>query len=292
MKERGFHTRGFVSLLSFGTFIVMTFNGIVLYFAPQGMIAYWVDWRFLGVTREGWVNMHLISSILFAVAGLVHLLYNWKPIVNYVSKKISSGLRLRTELIIASALSVFVILGPIYQTPPLGSVINFGSYLKKAWIVSRDYEPPFGHAEAVSLKTFTKRMNIDFEKAVRELKDKGIRVEGGETSLEKIAKANHTSSMKIYMMIKKFEQAPEVVNQGAYTAEMVEEKFSGMGIGRKTLDEMCKETGVALAKAKENLLKNKIEMKDDETLKDAAGRSKLNPIDVLKVILVDDFRLK
>ncbi len=292
MKERSFHTRGFVSLLAFGTFIVMTFNGIVLYFAPQGMIAYWVDWRFLGVTRESWVNMHLISSILFAVAGLAHLLYNWKPILNYVSQKISGGLRLRRELIIASALSVFVILGPIYQTPPLDSVINFGSYLKKAWIVSRDYEPPFGHAEAVSLKTFTKRMNIDFEKAVRELKDKGIQVEGGETSLEKIAKVNHTSSMKVYMIIQKFEQAPEVVKRGAYTAEMVEEKFSGMGIGRKTLAEMCKETGVALAKAKENLLKNKIEMKDDETLKDAAGMSKLNSIDVLKIILVDDFKLK
>ena len=135
-------------------------------------------------------------------------------------------------------------------------------------------------------------MNIDFEKAMQELKEKGIKVEGGEGSLEKIAKANDTSPLQLYMIIQKCEQAQEVVKQGAYTVEIVDEKFSGMGIGKKTLAEMCKEAGVDLAHAKENLLKNKIEMKDDETLKDAATRHNANPIDVLKVILVDNFKPK
>ena len=34
---------------------------------------------------------------------------------------------------------------------------DLGGYLKNLWIISRDYEPPFGHAEQVGLKTFTKK---------------------------------------------------------------------------------------------------------------------------------------
>jgi len=32
-------------------------------------------------------------------------------------------------------------------------------------------------------------------------------------------------------------------------------------------------------------------MKDDETMKEAADRRKVNPIDLLKVILVDNYKL-
>ena len=296
MKEKAFHKRGFFSLLTFGSFIVMTVNGIVLYIAPQGRIAYWVDWRFWGITREDWSNMHVISSILFAIAGVFHIIYNWTPIVNYVSKKVPAGLRLGKELILATALSLFVVFGPIYGIPPLNTVIDFGGFLKDQWVVSKDYEPPFGHAEQVSLKTLAKRMNIDFEKAMAELKEKGMKIEGGEDSLEKIAKANNTSPMKVYALITKYEQKQEQTASGGkkvtYTPEMVEEKFAETGVGRKTLAEICKETGVDIYQAKENLRRQGVEMKDDETLKEAATKRKVNPHDLLKAALVENYRLQ
>ena len=296
MKEKGFHKRGFVSLLAFGSFIVMFCNGIVLYFAPHGRISDWVEWRFLGITREAWINMHAISSLLFVIAGIIHLLYNWGPMVNYLSKKVTGGLKLKRELVIAVALSLFVTVGPIYQVPPLNLIIDLTEYLKSAWVVSKDYEPPFGHAEQVSLKTFTKRMNIDFEKAMTELKENGMKLEGGEDSLEKIARANHTTPMEVYALIKKYERKQEqigsVEGKIRYTPEMVEEKFAGMGVGRKTLAEACQEAGVDLNQAKENLKRNGIEMKDDETLKEAAGRRKVNPHDLLKAALIENYRLQ
>ena len=290
-EKKGFHTRGFISLLTFGSFIVMTVNGIILYFAPQGRIADWVIWRFWGITREAWSDMHVISSLLFVAAGIYHLIYNWKPFVSYISKKVSGGLRLKKELVIATALSLFVIFGPIYAIPPLNYVTDFAGYLKGLWVVNRDYEPPFGHAEQVGLKTFTKRMNIDFEKAMAEFKANGIKVEGGETSLDKIAKANETSPMRLYAIIKKFEQQAPVAVGTVYTPEMVDEKFSGMGVGRKTLGEMCKEAGIDINQAKEKLRKVNIDMKDDETMKDAATKKNVNPMDVLKVILIENYKL-
>jgi len=291
MEKKVFHTRGFISLLVLGSFVVMTLNGIVLYFAPQGQIAYWVDWRFLVLTREEWSNMHVVSSILFAVAGVIHLVYNWTPIVNYISKKISGARKLKRELVVAAALSLFVVFGPVYQVPPLNYVIDLGSYFKELWIVSKDYRPPFGHAEATSLKSFAKKMNIDFDKATAELKGQGIKVTSGEESLDRIAKANDTSPMKLYALIKKFEEVPAVEDKASYTPEMVEEQFTGKGVGRKTLAEICQEIGVDINQAKANLRNNNVEMKDNETMKEAADRRKVNPIDVLKVVLVDNYKL-
>jgi hypothetical protein len=161
MKEKTFHTRGFISLLTLGSFVVMTLNGIVLYFAPQGQIAYWVDWRFLALTREAWSDMHVVSSILFAVAGAIHLVYNWTPMVNYIAKKISGARKLRKELVLATALSLFVVFGPVYQVFPLNYIIDLGSYFKESWIVSRDIDP-FGR-RGDFLEVFAK-MNIDFDK--------------------------------------------------------------------------------------------------------------------------------
>ncbi len=57
-----------------------------------------------------------------------------------------------------------------------------------------------------SLKVFTKKMKIDLDKSLSELKEKGIKVENIEDSLERVAKANKTSSMHLYSVIRKFEQ--------------------------------------------------------------------------------------
>lgn len=291
MKGKGFHKRGFVSLLTLGSFIVMSVNGIVLYFAPQGRIAYWVNWKFLGLTKEDWGNMHIISSLLFVAVGIIHLIYNWTPILNYLSKKISGGVKWRKELTLAVLISVFIILGPVFKVPPLNYVIDLSKYLSAQWISTKDHEPPFGHAEQASLKTFTKRVNIDLNDAMAELKAQGIHIQSGEESLDRIAKTNKTSPMKIYALIKKLEKAPPVEKKAIYTPERVEEQFTGTGVGRKTLAEICKEIGMDISQAKERLRNNGVEMNDNEMIKEAATRRNVNPMDLLKVILVENYKL-
>jgi hypothetical protein len=290
MKEKGFHNRGFITFLTALSFLIMTLTGIVLYFVPHGRVAYWVDWRFFGLTKTNWGNIHIVSSILFAAAGVYHIYYNWKPLVNYIVNKISGGLRLKKELAIACLISVFVILGSIYLIPPVNYVIEFSEYLKKSWVVSKEYEPPFGHAEEISLKVFTKKMSIDLDKALIELKKKGVVVEDVKDSLAKIARANRTTPMKLYMIIKKHEQKREPAKRRVYTPEMVEEVFAGTGLGRKTLSQICKELGVDINHAKEKLSKNNIRLKDDDTLKEAANSHDIYPLDILKVILVDNYK--
>ncbi len=51
MEKKEFNGKGFVSLLTFGSFLIMTVTGLVLYFVPHGRVAYWVDWKLLGLTK-------------------------------------------------------------------------------------------------------------------------------------------------------------------------------------------------------------------------------------------------
>jgi hypothetical protein len=183
----------------------------------------------------------------------------------------------------------------MYRVAPFSHVLELSDVLKKSWIISKEYEPPFGHAEEVSLRVFAKRVNIDLERAVQELGTKGIKADPGD-SLLKIAKTNGTSPMNIFQAIKKFEVAPAPASADAkspgFTADMVDEKFAGTRVGRKTLAEMIQQTGADPAKVKERLAKNKVEMKDSDTFHDAADKRKVTPMEILKVILVENYELK
>ena len=292
MMKKKFQMRGFISFLTLAGFIIMTLTGIVLYTVPHGRIAYWTDWSFLGLKKDDWGNIHILSILLFLIAASFHIYYNWKTLTSYILDKVSGGLKLKREMAITLAISLVVVFGAISQIPPFNYVFDFNEYIKESWIISKEYGPPFGRAELLSLKAFTKKMNIDLKKAMEEIEAKGIRVENEEDSLEKIAKENKTSPMYLYMMIKKFEKKLEIVKKDSYTPEMVEEQFAGAGLGRKTLEEVCQQSGIDMNQAKKKLSQDDIEIKKDETLKNIATRYKKNPIDILKVILVNDYKIK
>jgi len=292
MKDKAFHNRGFITFLTGLSFLIMTITGIVLYFVPHGRIAYWVDWKFIALTKTDWDNMHIVSSIVFAAAGIYHIYYNWKALVNYIVSKVSHGLRLKKELYIASAISLFVIIGSIYMIPPVNYIVEFSGFLKDSWVSSKEYEPPFGHAEELSLKVFTKKMNINLDGALQELKEQNITVNDTKASLKDIARANNTNPMILYTHLKKHEQKKDLPAGILWTADMVEETFSGTGVGRKTLSHICDELGMDLEYVKERLLENNIEMRAEETMKQAADKLGVHSIDILKIILVANDKIR
>ena len=294
MEGKGFQTKGFISLLTFGSFIIMSITGIVLYTAPQGRIAYWVTWNFWGLEKPQWEAIHIVSCFFFIVVGIYHLLNNWTLLKNYLAGKIAGGLKMKKELAFSALIILVIIIGPMLRVAPFTYLLDVSDVLKKSWIISKEYEPPFGHAEEVSLRVFAKRVNLDLEKAMLELKAKGIQADAGD-SLQKIAKTNRISPMHLYQAIKKFEvaaPAPAEAKGPSFTPDLVDEKFAGTGVGRKTLGDVIQQTGVDPTKVKERLARNKVEMKDDETFHDAAGKRKVTPMEVLKVVLVENFELK
>jgi len=307
MSTKALHGKGFASLLTTFSFIVMSLSGILLFIVPQGRIAEWTEWRMLGLAKSQWGDIHITTSLMFLIAGAYHIALNWRTLVNYFTTKREKGLMMQRELAISGVVTVFCIAGAVYQVPPLSYVLTLNNTIKQAWIVDKDHEPPMGHAELLTMPSFTKKLQMDMGQVTAVLQQNGITFNDTE-SLAVIAKRHGTSPVRLYQMIKPLEgstsgmvtaaapaeavkaslQTAAPATQPVYTDELVDEKFEGRGMGRKTLAMLSEEIGFDLAKAKKKLAARNVSMKDDETLKDAANKAGTAPMEILKVILVGE----
>ena len=292
MAKRRIHSRGLTSFFTLFGFIIMSITGLVLYVVPAGRVAYWVNWEMVGMTKTQWGNIHILSSLLFVVAGAFHTWLNWKPLMNYFRDRVNKGVKLGRELAIASAVSLLIIVSSLLPVPPLNYLLDFNEFIKDSWIVADDYEPPFGHAEMLSLKAFVQKMEIDLVKATEELRSNGVHFENVDETLEDIAKNNDTSPMNLYLLIKKFEPVPQPAAEKVYTPEMVEVELAGSGFGNKTFNAVCERLGIDSLTAVQRLSSAGLEISWDQTLKKAAENHDLTPIDLVKVMLIPGYQPK
>ncbi|MFH1688058.1 MAG: DUF4405 domain-containing protein [bacterium] len=289
MASTKIHKRGLTSFFTLFGFLIMSVTGLVLYVAPAGRVAYWTTWELIGMTKTDWDNIHILSSILFIVAGGFHTYFNWKPLMNYFKDKTRKAVKLRRELAISSVLSVWVIVSSIWPFPPLSYLLDFNGWIKETWVVQDDYEPPFGHAELLSLRVFAKRMEIDLGEATRELGANGIKFDSAEETLEDIGENNGTSPMNIYLLIKKFEPAPQVALLDTYTPESIEVEFSGTGFGNKTIRSICARVGLDTTVAMVRLTSAGVPANLDQTMKAAAETVDREAIEIMKILLIDQY---
>lgn len=327
MEDRPVINRILISLVTALSFVAMSLSGIAAFIVPQGRVAFWTNWTFLGLSKTQWGNIHITTSVLFLIAGIWHTCYNWTPLMQYlrgIPGRMTASWR---DLVIATLVTVFFTAGAVTKTPPLNYILNFNNWIKESWVKTPADDPPFGHAELLSLKGFCKKMYIDTGEALRELRQAGISVADENATVEQIARNNSLTPANVYQVIKKLER-PETVGamttapaaiphsvlpsavtgaQSArkevkknaspavaateplrYTGDMVVEKFEGKGIGRKTLAAVCQELNLDCARIKQKLAAGQMAVKDDESLKDAATRLGVVPIELLKIVLVGE----
>lgn len=292
MAERNsWYTRSLTSLSVMAGFLIMSLSGVIAFVNPQGRVAYWTDWSMLGLTKEQWGDIHILSSLLFVVAGVIHIYYNWRPLMNYLGQKVSSGRKHRREIAITALISLIIVASAVWKIPPLSYLLDLNAYVKDLWIVHKDYEPPFGHAELLSLKVFCQKTNIPLEAAVAALQAENFVGVQPDRLLKEIARANNTSPMLIYRHIKGLEaktQPPTAATH--YTVEAVEMQFAGTGIGNKTLPELAVQTGQEPSQMTDRLSRKGMKVADDQPLKQLANQNNVQPLDLLKAALVEDYR--
>lgn len=159
-------------------------------------------------------------------------------------------------------------------------------------MTSSELEPPFGHAELVSLQAFCKKQQIPLDQAMLELRNAGFKVAGPKSTLSEIAESKQTSGMGVYEVIRKLEAKPEAMKPGAaWTAEKVEETFSGTGLGNKTMGQIIKEMALDPAKVYQRLEAINIEANDEDRLKTLAEKNNTTPLRLMTAILVEDGRI-
>jgi hypothetical protein len=272
-------------------FLIMSLSGVVAFVNPQGRIAYWTDWSMLGLTKEQWGDIHILSSLLFVVAGVIHIYYNWRPLMNYLGQKVASGRKHQREIAITILISLIIVASAVWRIPPLSYLLDLNAYVKELWVVHKDYEPPFGHAELLSLKVFCQKTNIPLDAAMAALKEQRLAGVEADRLLKDIARANNTSPMAVYRLIKGLEARPQPSTAGVvYTAERVESQFAGAGIGNKTLPELATQTGQEVSQMQSRLVRKGLKAADSVALKQLAAQNNLQPLELLKAALVDDYR--
>ncbi len=324
MEDRPFINRILISLVTALSFVTMSLSGIAAFIVPQGKVAFWTNWTFLGLSKTQWGNIHITTSVLFLIAGIWHIWYNWTPLMQYlkgIPGRMTASIR---DLVVAILVTAFFTIGAVTKTQPLNYILNFNNWVKESWVKTPADDPPFGHAELLSLKGFCKKMYIDTVEALRELRQAGITVTDENVTVDQIARNNRLTPANVYQVIKKLERPDAVVPVAAspapmtvasaampvttkskpgikpqsaakvtvepqrYTGDLVIERFEGKGIGKKTVAAICQELNLDCARVKQKLTSRQITIKDDESLKESATRLGVVPIELLKIILVGE----
>ncbi len=190
-----------ISLTLAFSFLIMSITGLMLYIVPKGKIAYWADWQIFGLTKTQYGDIHITSMILFLVVTIWHIYYNWKPLMSYLKNSAKEITLFKKELLIALGLNTLFVVGTLVGMQPFQGVLDVNENIKSYW--EQEYgSPPFGHAEEASLKSFSRRVGINLEEAMAQLKANNIIVEAPSQTLLEIAKRNHISPKVLYDIIR------------------------------------------------------------------------------------------
>ncbi len=126
-----FHKRGWVVFMVGLSASVLLISGIVLFIAPSGRIANTTQWALLWLDKGAWVNLHNVFAILF-VAGLVwHLVFNWKPLSNYVVRRATHHLNLKREMLVALAVILILVVLAAQELPPVNHLADLAYYFRQ-----------------------------------------------------------------------------------------------------------------------------------------------------------------
>lgn len=250
-------------------------TSVVLYIIPSGRVAYWSNYQLLGLSKTQWGDIHITVGFLFLVMGAIHIYFNWRPITSYIKNKAKQFSLLTKSFNIALLLSLYVTVGTLFSLPPMNYVIELGEYFTTT-ANEKHGEPPYGHAELSSLKMFCSRLNIDLAQAVEVLKEAGITIEDAQQPIGEISKNNDLTPQQLYNVIK----AAVILESG----DAAFPESPSPGFGKKTIKDICDMYNLSLSEVLDNLKKEGITAKADDTVKDVGRNNQSNPMAIFEII--------
>ncbi|MGA1845687.1 DUF4405 domain-containing protein [Deferribacter abyssi] len=265
------------SIILLLSFLILAYTGSMLYIAPQGRVAYWAIWKFAGLTKTEYTNIHIMFSLIFLIFGILHIYYNWKAIIHYLKNKHKKLVILTPNFIIALLITLLTFLGTYYNLKPFNTVIIFSDNIKTYWEKVLG-TPPISHGELLSLENFCTKFNIDLQKAESILKENEIKINSPNDTLKTIAIKNNTTPQKIYELIRNAKE----LSQNKTTNST--EENTPTGLGKLTLKEMSELYNINFEKAKDILKTKGFKFDDNTKIKDISIQKGMLPVDIYKML--------
>ncbi len=195
-SRRRFDMRAFISLALLWDFFILALSGVVLYIMPHGRVAYWIGWTFLGVDKDTWSTIHVISGYL--MMGLIPfhvLVYNWAFVKHYFVKR-SGGINLWREITASLVLVVVLFLTSLFYVFPSSTIMDAGEAIKESWGKGVK-SPPVPHAESLTMESFAALTGMDLSKVRSLLEGKGLKKFSKSAKISNIAKELGVSPAKL-----------------------------------------------------------------------------------------------
>jgi hypothetical protein len=207
VESGAFRVRSFFTLLLFLSALVAALSGIALYLRPEGSLARWVGWTWLGLDKQHWEAVHTVFVLLSLIAALVHLWYNWKPLASYIRSKASlilpSGKRmpLIREFLAALALTSTLLYAAVAQWQPLALLIDLRTQIKDG-----DYAmsapPPAADTDRMSFSDLCKTLGISEQSALEKARAHGIGIDDVSLTVGTLALRHSLSPEALYLMLR------------------------------------------------------------------------------------------
>ncbi len=272
-KLRKFNWRAFTSLYMTFSFIILLITGISLYIAPPGRVAFWVSWKWVLLDKEQWQAVHTVFSFLFVMFGLLHLYFNWKPLLAYLRNRISGATGIRRETLGSLTLTGLVFFLVVSDLPPVNYIMLWGEEFSNAWETLQS-TPPVPHAEKLSLTEFAASLNISYEALEKRLLQEGVKVDSAQQIVLDVAGNNGLAPSQIL----------ELIDRSEPQAQFAAVRLGG-GYGRKTVAQICDEFTVEPATALARLKAHGISAAVDEPVKELASEHNLLPVNLVEIII-------
>jgi len=194
--NKKFRFRRFTSFTILFAFLVVAYSGVVMYFRPEGSIARWVGWSYLGMDKKGWESIHTLSIIVFLVFVIIHLFYNWKVLLyNLIRRKGQvSGAK---EFITAFIVVGFVVISAILRLNPLWKVIDVRNSIKQGIYVIK-VQPPVLDADEKTITEISAILNIHLDEMLKIITEKGYLCSDTSAKLGNVAKQNKVSPEQLF----------------------------------------------------------------------------------------------
>jgi hypothetical protein len=300
-----FMMRAMTSVFIAASFLLLLVSGSVLFISPPGRVANWSDWRMIGLTKHEWSGVHTWFAAVFVFMVVFHLVFNFRPLVNYFRDRLTRRLGWRWEWVVALALCGGVFAGAQSRVPPFSTLLDFGERVKKGWEDVRA-AAPVAHAELLTFKELTSQAKVPYETAVERLEARGFQGIRPEAMVQDLAQTNQVSAQRVYEIIqgqrgggrggsggRGFAKAGEETEEGAKHGPgggrggFGKGGGGGGGAGWQTLAQYCASRKLVLTNATARLQAKGIKFTADQTLREIAlGNGYDRPYEIIDILEV------
>jgi uncharacterized membrane protein YgcG len=289
-KRPVFAWRAMTSVLIAASFLILVFSGIILFVSPPGRVANWTNWTIVGLRKHEWIGLHIWFSLLFLVVTLVHVFFNWRPMLSYFKDRMTRRMGFRPEWLAALLVCGAVYAGTRAAVPPFSSLLALNERVKESWDKPRE-RAPIPHAELLTLAELVEKAGIDMVLATNRLHASGIKGYAPEIVVQQLADNNQRSARQIYDLLTSATR-PEAGagenqgHRGGYGGGGGGGgKGAGGGPGRKTLTQFCTDEGIELKGALARLEAKGINATAELTLREIAVNNGYDrPYELLEIL--------